>query len=310
MAQNPFFKDNNNEQTLIEDLTIETIKSMGRDMYYIPRSKVNKDDLFGEDPTNVFRNAYEFEMYILSIDGFEGEGDIISKFGVEVRDKVRLLISRKRFEQEVSTQDVSIERPKEGDLIYFPLSGGIFEINFVEHENPFYQLGKLYTYALDCDLFTYSHEEFETGVSDIDKLETDRKDFAFEAYMDITEAGPSGGSYQLGETIYQPTQIGGSGGGIFKASGTGVVYDWNAFNNKILIGSTAGGIRVDVGEYLIGVSSGVTRKIQYLGSTNVTVEKDNSSDGIAGDGLGIEIQADFEDIFDFTEIDPFSEGNL
>ena len=114
----------------------------------------------------------------------------------------------------------------------------------------------------------------------------------------------------MGETIYQPSQVGDSGGGIINASGSGVVFDWNAMNNKILVGSTSGGIRVDAGEYLIGVSSGVTRKIQYLGSTNVTIEKDNSSDGIAGDGLGLEIQADFEDIFDFTEIDPFSEGNL
>ena len=309
MAQNPFFKDNNNEQTLVEDLTIETIKSMGRDMYYIPRSKVNKDDLFGEDPTNVFRNAYEFEMYILSIDGFEGEGDVVSKFGIEVRDKVRLLISKKRFEQEVSVQDVSIERPREGDLIYFPLSGGIFEINFVEHENPFYQLGKLYTYALDCDLFTYSYEDFETGVSDIDKLESDRKDNAFEAYMDAAGAA-TGGSYLVGETIYQPSVVGSSGGGIINASGSGVVFDWNNATNRLLVGSTVGSVRVDAGEYLIGVSSGTARKIQYTGSTNISIEKDNSPDGIVGDNIEFDRQKMFEDIFDFTEIDPFSEGNL
>tara|TARA_R100001509_G_scaffold126460_1_gene79930 strand:+ start:643 stop:1311 length:669 start_codon:yes stop_codon:yes gene_type:complete len=175
MARNPHFRENvSGEQKLIEDLSIEIIKTMGKDMIYIPRTLVNKDDLFGEDDSSKFSNGYPVEMYIQSIDGFEGEGDILGKFGIEIKDRVTLIIARKRFNEAVGSY-ANLERPKEGDLIYFPLSDGLFEINFVEHENPFYQLGKLFSYRLDCELFTYSHEDFETGNSEIDDTESDRQ---------------------------------------------------------------------------------------------------------------------------------------
>jgi len=175
MARNPYFRENvSAEQDLVEDLTIEIIQTMGKDMIYIPRSLMNKDDLFGEDTISKFTDGYSVEMYIQSIDGFEGQGDILSKFGIQIKDKISLIVSKKRFEEEISVHEGTV-RPLEGDLLFFPLSKGLFEINFVEHENPFYQLGKLYTYRLDCELFTYNQEEFSTGITDVDQTESDRQ---------------------------------------------------------------------------------------------------------------------------------------
>jgi hypothetical protein len=112
-------------------------------------------------------------MYIDSVSGFEGQGDIATKFGIEIRDNVLLTVSRKRFVQEVQTRFPDITRPKEGDLIFFPLARALFEINFVEHENPFYQLGKLYSYRLTCELYNYNQESFTTGNTDVDAIVTE-----------------------------------------------------------------------------------------------------------------------------------------
>jgi hypothetical protein len=127
MAKNPYFRDYSGEQNIIEDLSIEIIKAMGRDMLYIPREQFNKDIEFGEARYK-YTKTFPLEMYIASVSGFEGEGDVISKFGLEVRDKVTLIVSRKRFGQEVSERYSEITRPREGDLIYFPLTKGLFEI--------------------------------------------------------------------------------------------------------------------------------------------------------------------------------------
>jgi hypothetical protein len=168
MATN-FYIDNyqnKSEQHLIEDLTIESIKFYGHDVYYLPRTTLERDGVFGEDIRTLFKDDYLIEMYIESVDGFEGEGNILAKFGMQIKDTATLVVSKKRFQETVWNQT----RPVEGDLIYFPLSNSILEINFVEHENPFYQIGKLYTYKLTCELFTYSHEDFETGKPHIDKI--------------------------------------------------------------------------------------------------------------------------------------------
>lgn len=172
MSTNPFFKNysNSNEQDLIEDLTIEIIKTMGRDMLYIPRIAINTDELYGELRGSYFKNGIPLEMYADSVNGFEGQGDIASKFGIEIRDNVSLTVSKKRFNEEVKTKFPDIIRPREGDLIFFPLARALFEINFVEHENPFYQLGKLYCYKLTCELFPYNDEEFNTGNTDVDAV--------------------------------------------------------------------------------------------------------------------------------------------
>jgi len=171
MAVNPYFYNYGNEQNLVEDMTIEIIKATGQDCLYVPRQYLNIDKIFGENPASSFTKTYTLEMYLQSYKGFEGT-DIISQFGIEIKDKVTLVFSRKRFSEEVTINDTTITRPREGDLIYFPASKSLFEINFVEHENPFYPLGKLYSYYITAELFTYSYEKINTNISYIDSVST------------------------------------------------------------------------------------------------------------------------------------------
>jgi hypothetical protein len=188
-----YFKDNSGEQNLVEDLSIESIKINGRDMIYIPRQLLDEDKLFGEDNSAKFSKGYEFEMYVQSVNGFEGDGDILSKFGIQINDRMELVVARKRFEQEVTTYEPSITRPREGDIIYFPLSRTLFEINFVEHENPFYQLGKLYTYLLVCEAFTYGQEDLDTGFSTVDNFETDVQGLSGDITIPLNTTGQTAG---------------------------------------------------------------------------------------------------------------------
>jgi len=165
---------NSMEQRLIEDLVIESIKIYGIDCYYMPRTIVNQDNVFGEDPLSKFEDAYTLEMYIKSVDGFEGDGDFLSKFGLEIRDQMVLTVSQTRFAEEITDAQTvdGIGRPGEGDLIYFPLNNKVFEVKFVEHEAVFYQMGSLQTYDLTVELFEYSHEQFNTDIDVIDSIET------------------------------------------------------------------------------------------------------------------------------------------
>jgi hypothetical protein len=188
-----YFKDNSSEQNLVEDLSVESIKINGRDMIYIPRQLLDEDRLFGEDNSAKFSKGYEFEMYIQSVNGFEGDGDILSKFGIQINDRMNLVVARKRFEQEVTTYEPSITRPREGDIIYFPLSRTLFEINFVEHENPFYQLGKLYTYLLICETFTYGQEDMDTGFSTVDSLESNVQGVQDDTIIPLNPTGQTAG---------------------------------------------------------------------------------------------------------------------
>lgn len=194
MATNPYFNQKSRiEQDLTEDITIETIRTMGQDMIYIPRTLVNLDQIFGEDEISKFENTFNIEMYIESIQGFDGPGDLISQIGIDIKDRVNLRVARKRFQQEVTSAIPGITRPREGDLVYFPLSKTTFEINFVEHENPFYQLGRLYTYQLQCEVFTYSNEEVNTGIDAIDKLDEDRKGVSGDITIPLDPTGVTAG---------------------------------------------------------------------------------------------------------------------
>ncbi len=146
-----------NEQTLINNLYTEAIKIYGFDVFYIPRTLVNLDKVFQEDELSKFTSAHAIEMYLQSVDGYEGEGDFLSKFGVEIRDRASFVVVKDRWTAEVDNNaSLIVEgRPNEGDLIYLPLTKGLFEIKFVEHENIFYQLNQIYTYRLDVEKFVY-----------------------------------------------------------------------------------------------------------------------------------------------------------
>ena len=237
MATNQYFNNFNypREQDLIEDLTIESIKIYGHNVKYIPRVIVDEDNLFGEDKLSKFNVAADVEMYVRNVEGFEGEGDFMSKFGLQINDQLTLTVARKRFDQikseklatevgynyvfesantqapsrqflsntaasntasiiletgtvGVNNYSITSERPLEGDLVFFPLVNKLFEIKFVEHEQIFYQNGRLQSYDLRCELFKYSSEQFATGNTQIDSIE-DRLSLDTLAYQFKLEDG-------------------------------------------------------------------------------------------------------------------------
>ena len=160
------------EQRLYEDLIIEQLKIYGQDVYYLPRKLANKDTIFGEDPASSFDDSYIIEMYVDNTDGYMGEQEIIKKFGLELRDDIRFTLSKLRWETLVKNNgDLVAERPQEGDLVYFPTTKAFFEIQFVEHEQPFYQQSALPVYKLSCTRWEYSSERLDTGITAIDTVE-------------------------------------------------------------------------------------------------------------------------------------------
>ena len=219
MATNKYFNnfDYAREQDLVEDLTIEAIKIYGHNVKYLPKTISGIDHLFGEDKLLKYETAADVEMYVKNVEGFEGEGEFMSKFGVQLNDQLTLTVARKRFDQirteklttevgynylqesantdspsrqfltgnnhtesiiletgttGVNAYSITANRPQEGDLIFFPLVNKTFEIKFVEHEDIFYQTGRLQSYDLRCELFKYSSEQIRTGNTDIDSIET------------------------------------------------------------------------------------------------------------------------------------------
>lgn len=174
MSTNVFFNNftNSMEQQLIDNLIVESIKIYGQDMFYLPKTITREDRVYGEGlQAAVFNDALLVEFYIKNVEGFEGEGDFLSKFNLEIRDRVTLTIARKTFFDEIGSLK-SLDRPQEGDIIFFPLNRKFFEIKFVEHEAIFYQLGSLQTFDIVCELFEYSNEKFNTGLDIIDSFFT------------------------------------------------------------------------------------------------------------------------------------------
>ena len=181
MPVNHYFQDGNGigntaEKRLYEDLIIEGLKIYGFDCYYLPRTLVNQDLILGEDVASRFNASYLLEMYMETTEGFQGEQELVSKFGLEIREDTTFTIAKRRWEDAVGDQATLIKsgRPNEGDLVYFPLMNSFFEIQFVEDQEPFFQLGNLPVYKLRCTRFEYSSERIDTGVSDIDNLEDNR----------------------------------------------------------------------------------------------------------------------------------------
>ena len=163
MTTSPYKITSDGERNLVEELFIESIKVRGEDYYYIPREVISEDFIFNEDKISEFKNFYQIEMKLENVQEFGGDGDLFTKFGYTLTDSGVVTVSRKRFEEEIP-----LPHPREGDLVYFPLTSSVFEITFVEDENPFYQLGKLYSYMLTIELFRYGNEEFDTGIDEID----------------------------------------------------------------------------------------------------------------------------------------------
>ena len=176
---NPYFQSGgtigrSSEQNLYEDLMIESMKIYGFEVYYLPRKSNSLDSILSEDYLNTFDYAFPIEMYLENTMGFQGDGELMSKFGLEIRDTGNFIVSRRRWTDVIGSQNVTIlPRPAEGDIIFFPKSKSFFEIRKVEGQEPFYQIGKLYVFKMMCELYQFSNERFNTGVYEIDSLTAD-----------------------------------------------------------------------------------------------------------------------------------------
>jgi len=282
MPTNVFFNHAvNTEQHLYEDLVVESLRFYGHECYYLPRALVEEDKILGEDVQSTFGDAYAVEMYIENTDGFEGEGDLFSKFGVQVRDTATFVLSLRTWERFISLDSnlATALRPNEGDLIYFPMSGSMFEIKFVEHENPFYQVGKLFVFKMQCELFEYSGEDFDTDIGSIDVIENEQA-YSIEMTMN---------SGSLAYAINEPLTLGGVT--------VGEVSAW-AFSTETLniVHNTK---TLKAGDSLVGTISGCTRTIASIVDV-MTFANDGGAQN-----------KDFEDkdgsYLDFSETNPFGE---
>ena len=283
------------EQLLVEDLVIEAMQMHGMDVYYMPRSSGDSVDmLYGEDTLKRYTVAHSIEMYLENVTGMDGEGDFMSKFGLEIRDELSLLVSRKRFRY--TTGASNLIRPREGDLVYIPLVKNFFEITFVEEENNqamFYTLGRgrggnVYVYALKMKQFVFSEEYIVTGIDEIDGQIRD----SYKRER-ITMASGGTGIFEQDEIVYQ-------GGSLATANAKATVHSWGVTTRNLDI------IRV-MGTFANNtLSIGATSNARFISATvpNDTVFDTNAFEDITDNTL-IETEADA--IIDFSENNPFSE---
>ncbi|MEK9769266.1 MAG: hypothetical protein VW683_10135 [Betaproteobacteria bacterium] len=285
-----------NEQELQNNLIIEALKIYGHECYYLPRKIVNRDTILNEVIQSKFGDAFKIEMYVANVDGFEGDADFLTKFGLEIRDQVKLVVSRKRWEELVGRFNVTQEvRPAEGDLVYFPLSGVLFEIKFVEDERPFYSLANLSVYELTCELFEYSNENLETGIRDIDEIEE------IQAFPYLLTLGSGSGTFRIGEEVTQildaDTTIRGE---IVKLSDSTahVIHTRDSDNGSDTFW------QVTTGSYgnLIGTISRANYPITAIDGTTGVTEVDRQAQNDAFTTIG-------DDFVDFSETNPFGEIN-
>lgn len=298
MATNPYFtQGTRSEQTLYEDIIIESLKIYGQDVYYIPREIVGRDRIFDDDSVSRFDNAYKIEMYIENIEGFDGEGDLFTKFGVEIRDAATFVVAKRRWNNTVAKYEDeegnTFFRPREGDLIHLPLSNSVFEIMRTETQEPFYQLKNLPVFKMRCELFEYNDEDFDTGIDQIDNVERDH------ANKTILRFDPNAlsGNFVLQESI---TQVNTS------YTMTGEIVDIDASSSS---------------EYLIYVAhQGAMDGLYHTWSTSAPITGDISgasgtpflTTGDSSEMLAAGAQNDdFNDIgdsfIDFTESNPFGD---
>ena len=311
MPRNVYFSQAvQSEQHLYEDLIIESLRIFGQDAYYLPRTIINRDDIFGEDSSSKFDDAYMIEAYIENSEGFEGEGDLYSKFGLEIRDEANFIISRRQWQKFIGTHysNDSYPKPDEGDLIYLPLSNSFFEIKFVEEEQPFYQLSNLPVYKLSCALFEYSDEDIETGVTSIDITQVKN------AYqVTLSAAVTAGNHFSIGETITQTVATGitvfGEVQTVTKTSDTQATITVSNVGTKdttnaatatdsfrdFLKSSSATGFSTN----LVGSETGFTCVL-----TNVLLGQSFPDDG---QSKNIQIEQEADNFIDFSETNPFGD---
>ena len=266
------------EQYLYEDLIIEQLRIYGQDVYYIPRRLVAEDELFGEDGLSKFEDAYLIEMYVDNNDGYEGEKELMSKFGLDIQDDATFTVARRRWEQFVAVDNnliVSL-RPNEGDLVYWPKGRKLFEITFVDHDDPFYQVHNLPTYKLKCKTFEYGSEDIDTGIAEIDSVETDNSLDQLEYQVSLEQTGTFNEEIRLEDN-------------------SGVILD-DELGDKILSeDETHGG------------SLQVENSVQGAGASYI-VQETYKIDTIDENAMNDFFDSEDDTILDFTESNPFGDA--
>ena len=268
------------EQKFIENLIVETIEIYGQDIYYVPRTIVNRDTVLGEDSDGKFESAKAIRAYVNNVEGWEGQGELLSKFGVRIEDKTTFIFSREKFKEHVDDSTVlNVEgRPNEGDLIWFPVTKHLFSIKFVEAEKPFYQLGKGYVWECQCELFEYSDEEINTGITDLDAIET-----AFANAITVGLVAGGSGTFTAGETVTGGT-----------SNVTAEVKSFDAGTRTLIVINRSGTFQVP--ETITGGTSSAswtTATYNTINNTNSEYDQNNDFETLDND------------IIDFTESNPF-----
>tara|TARA_X000001316_G_C921959_1_gene36635 strand:+ start:811 stop:1713 length:903 start_codon:yes stop_codon:yes gene_type:complete len=296
MATNLYFSQKvHSEQNLYEDIVIESLKMYGQDVYYLPRDIVNEDRIFGDDVPSRFNSSYKVEMYIENVDGFDGEGDLFTKFGVEIRDQATFVVARRRWTTTVNRFDneINSERPKEGDLVYLPLSNSMFQIMAVEHEQPFYQLSNLSVYKLRAELFEYNDEDLDTGVDVIDDIE---RDYAYEYLLTLDSASTG---FTIGETVNQTLAS-----GVIMSGEVAGFSDSDNVLKLIHIGANDGKYH----EFVSGLQVIGTTDINLAGAKSIanvsSVSEDNQ---ISQNEQNLDFSNIIDDFLDFSEGNPFGD---
>tara|TARA_B100001079_G_C16377347_1_gene500370 strand:+ start:727 stop:1632 length:906 start_codon:yes stop_codon:yes gene_type:complete len=296
MLNHYFSKGTQNEQFLYEDLVIEALQIYGHDVVYLPRELVNKDDLFGEDPLSKFDESYQIEMYMETVEGYEGEKELVSRFGLEIRDETTFVVARRRWDNVISISQnlITSMRPNEGDLIFMPNVNRIWEIAFVDIDDPFYQVDNLPVYKMFCRTFEYSSERLDTGIDVIDTIETTYSTDQLTWQM----IGEAGSTITYNENMASEDV---SGGLLMQEDGTigaGLgdnltAEDEVGFDAVLLENSNA------YDSYFI-IAEEFELSTQDDTSDNKYIEDQAADRGVVWDG-------DWEGILDFTEKNPFGE---
>lgn len=290
MPTNLYFNNygSRSEQGLMEDLFVEAIKIYGVDCYYLPIDNPEQRDLiYGEDPLKKFESAYPLEMYVVNVDGYGGEREFFSKFGLEIKNTMTVIVSKRSYNRWVPDN-----RPKEGDLIYVPFlsqRGEMYEIRYVDYSDNFYVLGNRYPYfyKLELEKFKYSQEKIETGVEIIDVLSSE------DAYAQEFTLSSGTGNYIRKEIVLQ-----GPDTTVANANTIAIVANWDSPNNVLKVTNIQGTFLPNVS--IIGVDSGTSRTLlTYDPQENYQIREmyDNK-----------QIQNEANSIVDLSETNPF--GNI
>ena len=312
MPKNTYFTQGSiTEQGLYEELVIEAMGIYGTDVYYLPRKIISQDDITNEVIESQFNETHLIEMYIESAEGFEGDGTLLSKFGLEIRDQINLVVARKTFGQMMQESQEERIRPTEGDLIYLPLTKSLFEIKFVEHEQPFYQLKNVPVFKLNGETYEYRGEEIDTGIVQVDAIQSIHASTTSVGVRITTNSSFErddgtqfeGNDFLLGETLLATFPDG--------STANTELLGWNDSVSPIIFNlgslsykSTTGKIpKLEVGTTLTGLSSGAGAEI--IKEEDLTDELySNDPDNDAAD-----FEALNSNYLDFSEFNPFGEPN-